>query len=76
MVVVNALNCRLIDIFPGLCSSKHVVNLLTVKVHLVFEFLFNYENVRTRFAEEAEVVECLLCKQDVCASWAKEHRKH
>ena len=73
VVVVHALHSRLIYVLPGVCATKHVVDLLPLQSHFVLELLLNNEHVRASFAVESEIVGRLLSQQDVGARRAKEH---
>ena len=54
------LNRRLFRTYEGIFSSEDIVNLFSVKMHLVFEGLLHHEDVGAGFAVEAEVGGCFL----------------
>jgi len=62
-------------VLEGVGTSQHVVYLLPFQVHLVLKLGLNAVNVGASSAEEAEVVNGLLRKQDVRARRAEKHPK-
>ena len=52
---VHTLYLRVVDIFPGLCSTQYVINFLSLEVHLIFELLCHLEYVGACFTIESEV---------------------
>ena len=73
VVVVHAVDGRLVHVLPRVSASEHVVDLLAVKMHLAFKLLLDDEHVGTGLAEEAEVGRGLLGQQDVGTRRAEEH---
>lgn len=50
-----AFSCGLIDIFPSFLATEDIIDLLSFKLHLLFEDLRYYEDVGTSFAEKPKV---------------------
>ena len=55
VVVVNTINCSLVNIFPGFLASQYIVYFFPVKCQLAFELLFDNKYIGTCLAEESEV---------------------
>ena len=54
------LNRRLFCTYEGIFSSKDIINLFSVKMHLVFKGLLHHKDVGASFAVKAEVGGCFL----------------
>ena len=64
-VNVGTLHLGLVNIFPCLLASQHVINLFPFQVHLVLKLGFNQKHIGAGATEEPKVVHRLLCKQYV-----------
>ena len=78
LVIVTILNLALllgcVYVFPGICTTEHIVYLLPYQVLLLFDLVLHFEHVGTRLAVEAELTgDSLLCQQYVRASRAEQH---
>lgn len=67
LVVVTILNLALflscVYVFPGICTTEHIVDLLPYQVLLLFDLVLHFEHVGTRLAVEAELTsDSLLCQ--------------
>ena len=70
---VGTLDLGRVDVLPGVLASEDIIDLLALELHLVLKLALHAEDVRTRPAEEPEVVERLLRQQNVRARRTEQH---
>ena len=58
--LICALDLRLLHIFPRFSSPKHIIHFFPIKMHLVFDYCFDFVDVGASFAEKAEICQCFL----------------
>ena len=83
MVALGAFSLDLINVFPRLLSSHHIVDLLALKIHLHVDFLLDWLDVGASLAVKSDCLasNCfvgggalgLIDGQDVGAGGAEEH---
>ena len=61
MVALGAFSLDLINVFPRLLSSHHIVDLLAFQIHLHVDFLLDWLDVGASLTVESEVGVTLLC---------------
>ena len=61
------------SVFKGFGTAEHVVNFLSLQLHLAFKLSLDPVDVRAGAAEEAHVVARLLRQQDVRTGRTEQH---
>jgi len=71
--VIGALHFCVVHVLPSIAASQHIIYLLAVQMHLVFELCLHFEHVGTSLAKESEISHGLLSKENIRACGAKQH---